>query len=562
MKTLILLLIFSIFFISCSKKTNTDGHEGHDHSSNSEESHEGHDHAEKKESAGEHDGHDHGEGAHSEGEEVKISKQALKNMGVEIKSIDSSSYTVFKPVPAVVKENPLSERPIFAPFGGRIKSIDSVIGEFKKSNMTLITLYRDPIGRPELKMVEAILTPASEELHGAISQLSQSLTNKSTFEQELKRLQSFQKDPNTLALVPQKDLINLKYEIEKASKTVDNTVKKLTLHGLSNKDIEDAKQGLYKADLYQIWKNVLSANNIWGEKAESLLQTLGKDKINNRWVIASIGEMVAEDLISLELIEWFKKDESAKDHFLEIASLLQSGHTITVIMSLHDSGAFADIINIKAPDHSKGWDVEGISVKIGQKVSAGEKLLTLSDQSMVYLFAYPQSSEVIDITKAIKDGYKISAKPLTPGSGPKLTNLQIDKIRGTDGGKEEVLVSATNLILNESKNGSKDFRSWSLRDGQRYILEIPTAKLEDVIVLPLEAVIKHGPDLIVFVKENEEYIRRRVVVVYQNNDVAVIGDGSELLPEENIVISGSFALQLALIAGTPEAVDPHAGHNH
>ena len=563
MKAIFLSLLISLLLVSCNKNKSSDNDHSNSKAKSTSESHEGHDHAEGEHKDGlEHDGHDHGEHAHSENEEVKISEQALKNMGVKIKAVDSGTFTVYRPVPALVMESPLSEQPVFSPFGGRVKSINITLGEHKKPGEALVTIYRDPIKRPELKMVEEILSPASEEFHGAITSLRQNLTASRILKEELNRLQKFQKDSGSLALIPQKDLINLRYEIDKADRAVENSRKKLELHGLNEKDIEHAKQGTYKIDLYQIWKNTLKANNIWNKSADSLLASLGTEKPKNRWVIASIGELVAEDLLSKDLIEWIAQDKEAADHFLEIVSLLQDGRTISDLKALHVLGAFKDVIEIKAPANKAGWDIESIHVKIGQKISDGEKVLTLSDQSNIYLVSYPQSSEVVDIIKAVESSAKMKARPLSVGSSPNLTNLQIDKIRGKEDGREEVLISTNNSILKETKKGDRVFRSWSLRDGQKYIVELPFREIKDVILLPLSAVIKHGPDQIVFVKENDEYIRRRVVVVYQNNEVAVIGQGSELLPQENMVISGAFALQLALIAGTPEAVDPHAGHNH
>ena len=544
MRTLILSLIFSVLFVSCDKEHSS--HDGHDHNSDTLE----------------HDGHGHEEHAHNENEEVKISDQALKNMGVKIKSVDTSTYTVYTPVPAIVKENPLNEQAVFSPLGGRVKSIETVIGEYKSSGELLVTLYRDPIKRPELKLVEGILSPASEEFHSAVTALKQNITASRVLKEELTRLQKFQKDADSLALIPQKDLINLKYEIEKADRAVENSRKKLELHGLSQKDIEQAKKGAYKADLYKIWKNALKANNIWNKNADVILASLSKNHVSNRWVIATIGELVAEDLLSEELLKWFSEDSEAGNYFLEIISLLQNGRSISDLKALHKLGAFHEIIKIKAPDKESGWDVENILVKAGQQVSAGEKLLTLTDQSNVYLLSYPQASEVRDIIKAIKSDATIKAKPLTEGTGPLLENLQIDKIRGKEDGSQEVSISVPNSLLKENKNAAGKFRSWSLRDGQKYILELPVKEIKGGLVLPLSALVTHGPDQVVFVKENDEFIRRRVIVVYQNNDVVVIGPGSELLPQENMVISGAFALQLALVAGTPEAVDPHAGHNH
>ena len=119
-----------------------------------------------------------------------------------------------------------------------------------------------------------------------------------------------------------------------------------------------------------------------------------------------------------------------------------------------------------------------------------------------------------------------------------------------------------NTFLSLSKVNGVEYRNWQLRPGLKYFLQVPTRQLEDVIVLPAEAVIEHGADKVVFVREAKHFVRRKVIVLYQNDQVAVIGEGSELLPEEAMVVRGAFALQLALISGTPQAVDPHAGHNH
>ena len=567
MNKFLILIMFSLILASCNKKKGLhEGHSGHghgahedhsDHGHGAHEDHSGHDHAAHEE----HSGDDHA--AHEDQAPVnKISTQALQNMGVKIESIDSSDYTIYTPVPAVIREAPRNEQPLFAPFGGRVKSVNIVVGEHKKAGSILISLYRSPIQRPELKLVSAILTPASEEYHTAIGNIRQSLKGKEILSRELERLLEFQADADSLTIVPRKDMIDLKYEIEKIKRTIENSRTKLKLHGLNKLEISKVEKGELSIDLYEIWKNTLKSNNIWNASAARVLKYLNDKLKKNRWTIATIGELVANDLLSEELLSWFEKDASVGRHFLDIVRLLQEGHTINDLKNLHSLGAFNDIIEVRAPVNETGWDIEKIFVKVGQKVESGGRLMTLTDQSKMLLLAYPQSSEIVDMSNAAKRARTIEASTLVSGAGPVLQGLKIDKIRGTDEHREEVLITVENVVLVDTKNGPQAFRTWALRDGLKYTLKIPVKVLKDVIVLPRDAVITHGADQIVFVKEHGEYIRRKVVVVHKNSEVMVIGDGSELLPEEEMVVSGAFALQLALVAGTPEAVDPHAGHNH
>lgn len=538
MKTFLALLMIILLCASCDKKTPPhDDHAGHDHGP-------------------EEDHPEHGS------TNAPISGQALKNMNVKVKAAKKTNYTVFNPVPATVQEAPLNMQPVFAPFGGRIKSIQVTIGEFKKADELLITIYRDPIKRPELKMVEEILSPASEEFHTAIASLRKNLKDTEILERELKRLKTFESSEDGISVVPKKELIDLQYALEKATRIVESGRKKLELHGLKKKEIAEIESDHIDIDLYRIWKNSLIANNIWNKQADTILATLNKDIKNNRWTIATIGELLAEDVISDELIDWLKKTPDIGNSFLEIGSLLQHGHTLSDIKSLYKLGVFNQIIELRAPANDKGWDIEKLHVTIGQKVSSGDKLLTLVDQSKMLLIAQPQASETSDIVTANKNNSSIDATPLTRGSGPDLESLKINQIRGLDSGIEEVRLYTENSVQTTNNINDKPFRIWALRTGQKYILKVPTSELEDVFSVPLEAVITHGSDKVVFVYNNKDFERRKVTVLHQDSSAIVLGPKSEINVGDKVVISGAYALQLALIAGTPEAMDPHAGHTH
>ncbi|MDD7984350.1 hypothetical protein PQO01_05240 [Lentisphaera marina] len=549
MNNLLFFIISAGVFFSCKPQEAADPHAGHNHGPN-----EKHD---------DHSGHDHGPNEeHSDEETAGVSDQALKNMGVEIKEIDSSDFMVSVPVAAYLSNHPLSEQPVYAPFSGRIQKIELQPGQYIGPDQLLVSIIRDPIKRPQVKLVASLLTPASEEYHSTIANIRSSLKSLKLLQTELQRLNKFKSESDGLSVVPQKDLIDLRYDIAKEKQELENYRSKLKFHGLSSQEISKLEDGETFVQSPNLWKNALKKNNIWSTQSEKLFSSLPEQIQNDSWVIATIGELTVEGVVTSELIQYFNETPKARVYFLEIASMLQEGHSLTDIKNLQELGALDKTIKVKAPQNKLGWDLNKIHVKPGQMIARGEQLFSLSDPSNMLLKAKPSGSEFADINTAIKNDFTLNASPLIANGSPTLKNLAISKVLDTEDLSPTVLIPASNQVMHKTTINNIKYRNWDLRAGLRYTLKVPVRKLEDVIVLPAEAVLDHGADKVVFVQDGDAFIRRKVVVVYQSDEVAVIGEGSELLPEEPMVVRGAFALQLALIAGTPEAVDPHAGHNH
>ena len=544
MKFPLLILISLLFFTSCDKPQ--DPHAGHDHSK-----HEQHD---------DHQGHDHSNDEPNETASNNLSTQALENMGVVVQAAKMSDYTITSPVTASVIEDPLNEQVIYAPFAGRIQSINLKTGQEVKSGDLLITIIRAPIKRPELSLVQGILTPASEEYHNSISTLHSTVKSIELLNAEFNRLQQFKNDSNGLSLVPQKEIIDLQYSIANAQQELNNNRSKLKFHGLTDKEVKQIEQGKNLMRTPNLWLNALRQNNIWNNQSSKLLAALAPDIQKNRWVIASIGELSAEELITPELIKYFTNTPDSSRHFLDMTSMLQSGRTLTDIANLNQLGAFERIIEVKTPYTNA--DLEMVHVTIGQTVESGEKLLTLTKPDQMLLEARAYGSEIAILNDAIRNQFKIAASPLIQGSAIELQGLQISKISNQSHLQSSVLIPVQNSLLNETHINGTKFRNWNLRPGLRYNLHIPTQELTQVIVLPAESIVDHGPDKVVFIRKRNEFLRRKVVIAYQNSDTVVLGKNSELQMGDPVVTRGAFALQLALIAGTPQAVDPHAGHNH
>jgi hypothetical protein len=213
------------------------------------------------------------------------------------------------------------------------------------------------------------------------------------------------------------------------------------------------------------------------------------------------------------------------------------------------------------------WDLDSVEVKAGQKVEAGQVLAVLRNPRRLLLRSEPVGGEIAGILGALGREAEMSASPLVEGAGPVLQGLKLSYITSDSEGHGEVaFLEIGNEPLhvgeNVGENGTGKTRTWKLRPGQRYMLRVPAEVLSDVYVLPSTAVTDDGPDKVVFLQDGESFKTARVVVRYQDEEIAVLdARHSELFPGDAVVQRGAFGLSLALKAGSG-AADPHAGHNH
>ena len=523
----------------------------------SKSGHEAHDEAEDVPEAG--DGHS----AH-------LSEAALKNLGVMIGEINKTNFQNYRAVPAVVDETPFTELPLHAPMGGRILKIHVEKGMLVEAGRTLITLVRDPIPRPELKLVEDVLKPASEDFHRTLIELRKAREEVRIFKTELDRVQKFTngKGEDDFPVLPLKTAIDLRYNFNRAQKAYDLARVELSKHGYSKEQVEQlATHEQIPQWGTETWKRALKTNGLWNTAAEELYNTLPKPVRLQPWVVATVGELFASDLNRPELVAWLKATPKAGRNFLEIASLLQRGHSVEDIKVLYRMNAFEALIEIIA-QNGKGaadFDVHEILVKPGASVEKGAPLLNLVDSRQLYLRTELVGGEKTEILAAVVSSLNCRATPLVAKAGPILDDLKIAYVtnqKGAQGTVAYVEIENQPLTVSTDKLGRKH-RTWKLRPGLKYSLLVPTNRIENVYVLPSGAITEEGPEKVVYVQDGDSFKSVKVEIAYQDHEVAVIpiNKRTKLFPGDRVVLRGAFALGLAMQAGTGE-VDPHAGHSH
>tara|TARA_R110002072_G_scaffold141664_3_gene286945 strand:- start:58672 stop:60303 length:1632 start_codon:yes stop_codon:yes gene_type:complete len=492
----------------------------------------------------------------------------IKNLGIRVEKIHPSTFFRTASVAAVVVDTPATEQPVFAPIGGRIESIEVEPGTVVSPGKTVVTLVRDPLPRPTLTLTADILRPAQERLHENVLLLRKSAEDERIASTELERVEKFTGNVGgrDLPILPRQRAIDLRYQLSRAKKEHEQARLELQKHGLSEPQITAVAGGASVPEFTEeTWQRALARNGLWPEAAQKLNAALPTSLRALPWATATVGELSARGLATEELTEWVKSEEVAR-HFLDIGVLLQRGHTLASVKRLHRLNALEPVVRVEAPlcSENGAWDVLAVRVKRGATVSEGQELIVLRDPRRLLLRTEPVGGEVASVLAAVagKDG--IVAKPLVIGSGPMLEGLSISYIESSPENEGTLaFVEVENTPSSEIDRGrGRMSRTWKLREGLRYLLSVPTQKMENVYVLPSAAVTEDGPSKIVFIQDGDSFKAVPIVIAYQDHEVVVVPASKEvaLFPGDPVVLSGAFELGLAMKGG--DAPDAHAGHNH
>ncbi|HYF48518.1 MAG TPA: efflux RND transporter periplasmic adaptor subunit [Planctomycetota bacterium] len=516
-------------------------------------------------------GHGHGGGSHPPHGDVgmkTLSPQALKNLGVTVKEVETQEFYKYTPVPAVVIEPRSATQPVVAPVGGFISDVHIEPGMMVESGSVLITIVRDAIPRPALTLTEEIIKPVSEEFHTTLGELRAAQRSVSLLKAELERVSKFTQGDQPV--LPRKNEIDLRNELARAEQTLSNIQEKLSHHGFTEQQVADVASGKAVATVNaEVWLRALQRNGLWTNQTAAIYAALPDEIRKAPWSVAALGEMSASGLATTDLATWIKEDASAGAQFIAAASLLQQGTTLAQVKMLQQHGALNPVVEVRAPalKGTPDWDVQQVLVRRNERVEPGAPLAFLSDSQQMLLKVEPVGTELSALTRAIEQDFAAEAMPMTDQAGPPLSGLKLLNVfQGTlAGGDKAASTISYAHVQNKAmrtKTGpdQRKYRTWQLRAGQKYVLRVPAEKLTDVFVLPAEAVTDDGADKVVFVQNGDAFDARKVVVVHRDHkNVVIDSKHSDLFDGEPVVQQGAFGLGLAL---KTESGPVGHGHEH
>ena len=232
------------------------------------------------------------------------------------------------------------------------------------------------------------------------------------------------------------------------------------------------------------------------------------------------------------------------------------------------------------PGNVKDWIlVDSLNVSVGQIVNIGDPLCTLCDLCELAVRGEAFSFDEALLVQALRQKSPVTL--VFEGQDAKtLTDLHLRSIENHIDPANRTLscfVDIENTLDEEQTETAGDFATprhyvhWQHKPGQRCEMRLEYETLQNVFVVPAEAVAKEVNDTFLFAWVGNDAEGRQiwkktpVHVVYRAKDKVAIANDGAVFPGTKVAARGAEFLLAALNAfnqGGAQKPDPHAGCNH
>ena len=198
---------------------------------------------------------------------------------------------------------------------------------------------------------------------------------------------------------------------------------------------------------------------------------------------------------------------------------------------------------VPSPAAEQLFELQELKVELGQQVLAGQTLCLLANHQSLVIEGRAFRDETPLLERAVRENWPVEVdfQEPTGSDWPPIGQVfHIEQLANTIDPANRTfafLLPLENQLRTIERNG-KTQRLWRFRPGQRLRLHVPVEKLENVFVLPIEAVALDGPEAFIFNQNVNTFIRKPIRVLLRDRQRVVVANDGALLP-------GSFVLQSA-----------------
>ena len=369
-------------------------------------------------------------------------------------------------------------------------------------------------------------------------------------EQTLKKI--LDDNGNTLVLT----LLDIKGNVKNSGQTKTKSTVETEHPALKYVSLIEEATGLVDAET--AYKSAVI--KVQANKQRSLAAGLTETHLKT---LADIGKIESfTDLSTDELIENYapfmtssealeallQTEEAQRNAAIVLAKVRQKlqvfGVTVEEIDKIVETGKSHNKFYVNAP--TSGQIVKQ-HVTLGTTVENNDSLYSILDTGLVWVEGEIYEDRLDLIQKKWQVGTEVRIRvPAYPGA--------------VFTGK----ISQISAVVNPEK---RTVHFWTEVDNSKHKLKpgmfaeqtLAIEKLDDVLSVPLSAVLEDGATRVVFVESGNTYVKHEVEVGAKDDQFIEIKDG--LLAGELVVVQGTHQL-IRASAGSTDVVDPHAGHSH
>jgi biotin carboxyl carrier protein len=274
-------------------------------------------------------------------------------------------------------------------------------------------------------------------------------------------------------------------------------------------------------------------------------------------------------------VQAYRQDLQARGLSADRITAAARGEFVTEItvhapgeQALENSGvALVSAVNDETRAVPFRFEMQVLRIELGQQVEAGQLLCTLADHRALLIEGHAFKDDMPLIQEAARQGWEIEVEfdqPADDAWPPLAQKFSIQHVANTI--DEESRTFAFFLPLeNQWQTYTRDGQTrllWRFRPGDRVRLHVAVEKMDDVFVVPREAVVREGPDAYLFRHNGELFDRKPVYVLYEDRQHMVLAnDGSVkrgFFVAQNAAASLNRVLKAQAASGLPADVHVHA----
>jgi membrane fusion protein, heavy metal efflux system len=258
---------------------------------------------------------------------------------------------------------------------------------------------------------------------------------------------------------------------------------------------------------------------------------------------------------------------------------------------------------------STGYSVENLNVHPGMAVERGALLCDVAYHAELYVRGKAFEADLGVLNRIAENDWDIAIELLqderSVGSVPLGTVklLRVDNHVAETAQTVSFYARLANEVTRKQSESQRDFEQWLFRPGQRIHLRLPVEKWREQLVLPSEAVVVDGPNVIVFAEhlhthEDDFFARRRaelakakaanpeapavtpvssqfepvqkaielepipVRLLHRDDKKVVIADDGQIKLDMKIAMNNAQALYLAMKMQAASGSGHHHDHEH
>jgi multidrug resistance efflux pump len=206
-------------------------------------------------------------------------------------------------------------------------------------------------------------------------------------------------------------------------------------------------------------------------------------------------------------------------------------------------------------DAAPSFEIQELKVDLGQQVQAGQMLCLLSNHQALYIEGRAFRQEAPLLEKAMKEGWPVEVEFMEDGPSDWQALEQTFTIRHIANTVDPASRTFAFYLplANEARGFKQDGRMvllWRFRPGQKVRLHVRVEKLDNVFVLPADAVVREGPEAYVFRQNGDLFERKPVRVVYQDARHVVLANDGSVPPGLYVAQNGAAQINRVLKSGS------------